>query len=68
MEPAASKSYGRTADENRHYWGGRQINNKRTERRQEEEREMHGQIGCRQGAWGNLIEEIKEGTMSISGR
>ena len=43
MAPAASQSYGRTAGDNRRYWGRRQINEKRTERRQEEEREIHAQ-------------------------
>ena len=46
MAPAASQSYGRTAGDNRRYWGGRQINEKRTERRQEEEREMHARANC----------------------
>ena len=41
MAPAASQSYGRTAGDNRRYRGGRQLNEKRTERRQEEERDMH---------------------------
>ena len=41
MASAASHSYGRTAGDNRRYRGGRQLNKKRTERRQEEEREMH---------------------------
>ena len=41
MAPAASQSYRRTAGDNRRYWGGRKINDKRTERRQDVEREMH---------------------------
>ena len=45
MAPAASQP-GRTAGDNRRYWGGRQINEKRTERRQEEEREMHAREIC----------------------
>ena len=39
MAPAAIQSYRRTVGDNRRYRGGRQINNKRTERRQEEERD-----------------------------
>ena len=36
------KTWTINAGDNRRYWGGgRQINEKRTERRQEEEREMH---------------------------
>ena len=45
MAPAASQ-FGRTAGDNRRYWGGRQINEKRTERRQEEGREMHAWATC----------------------
>ena len=42
MTTAASQSYGRTEGGNRRSWGGgQQIKYKRTERRQEEEREMH---------------------------
>ena len=66
MAPAASQSYGRAAGDNRCPWGGRQINDKRTERRQEEEGEMHGKIDCRQGARGNLGGRREEGTRSIS--
>ena len=44
------------------------MNDKRTERRQEEEGEMHRQIDWRQGAWGNLGGGREEGTMAISGR
>ena len=45
-------SFGRTAGDNRRYWGGYQINEKRTERRQEEEREgcTRGQTVWRHGA------------------
>ena len=51
MVPAASQKYGQTAGDNWRYWGGRQINGKRMERRQEEEREMHArEIGWRHGA------------------
>ena len=39
MAPAASQSYGWTVGDNRRYWWGRQINDKRTERRQEEDRD-----------------------------
>ena len=68
MAPAASQSYGRTAGENRRPWGGRQINDKRTERRQEGEGEIHGKIDCKHGARGNLGGGREEGTMAISGR
>ena len=54
MAPAASQ-FGRTAGDNRRYFGGIQINEKRTERRQEEGREMH--------AWENCLE-----TWSSDGR
>ena len=45
MAPAASQ-FGRTAGDNRRYWDGRKINEKRTERRQEEGREMHAWETC----------------------
>ena len=68
MAPAASQSYSRTAGDNQRPWGGRQINDKRTERRKKDEGEMHGQIDCRKGAPGNLGGGREEGTMAISGR
>ena len=68
MAPAAIQSYGWTAGENRCPWGGRKINENRTERRQEEEGDMHGQIDCIQGARGNLGGGREEGTIAISGR
>ena len=68
MAPAASQSYGRTEDDNRRPWGGQKMNDKRTERRQEEEGHMHRQIDWRQGSWGNLGGGREERTMAISGR
>ena len=46
MAPATSHSYGQTVGDNRRYRGGRQLNKKRTERRQEDEREMHARANC----------------------
>ena len=46
--------------------GGRQFKRKRAERRQEEEGDMHGKIGCKQGARGNLGGGREEGTVDIS--
>ena len=68
MAPAVSQASGRTAGDNRRPWGGQQMNDKRTERRQEEEGEMHGQIDWRQEARGNIGGGREEGTMAISGR
>ena len=41
------------------------LNDKREERRQEEEGDMHGKIGCKQGARGNIGGGREERTMDI---
>ena len=50
--------------------GGRQINDKRTEMRKEEERYMHARENCSggQGAWGEYRRGECGGTRAISGR
>ena len=55
MAPATSQSYGRTAGDNRRYWGGQKINDKQRDRRQEEEREMH----ARASLLGRKVDRLK---------
>ena len=71
MALAASQSYGRTTGDNRSSWVGRQINDKRTERRQEEEGEMLARgnwLKTRSSVRGNLGGGREEGTRAIIGR
>ena len=71
MAPAPSQSYRRTAGDNWRYWVGRQINDKRTERRQEEEREMHARekwLKTWSSVRGNIGWGIEGRTRAISGR
>ena len=68
MAPSASQSYRRTVCETRQPGGGSKMNNKQTERKQEEVGEMPGQNAWRQGAQGNLGGGREKGTMDISGR
>ena len=70
MAPAASQSYGRTAGDNRRYWGGA-TNKRKTDGEEARGRERDARMGKLSGdmefGGGNLVGGREGGTRAISG-